>query len=43
LETQENVFVHINAVSGEINENDSVTFEMVRGPKGWNAVNVKRN
>ena len=43
LETQENIFVHINAVSGEINENDSVTFEMVRGPKGWNAVNVKRN
>lgn len=42
LETQENVFVHINAVSGEINENDNVTFEMARGPKGWNAVNVKK-
>jgi cold shock CspA family protein len=43
LETQENIFVHINAVSGEIVENDSVTFEMARGPKGWNAVNVKKN
>ena len=43
LETQENIFVHINAISGEIAENDSVTFEMARGPKGWNAVNVKKN
>ena len=43
LETQENIFVHINAVTGEIVENDSVTFEMARGPKGWNAVNVKKN
>jgi cold shock CspA family protein len=41
LETQENIFVHINGVSGTIEENDMVTFEMVRSPKGWNAVNVK--
>jgi len=41
LETQESVFVHINGVSGTIAENDMVTFEKMRGQKGWNAVNVK--
>ncbi|MEY4602957.1 MAG: hypothetical protein RIT43_249 [Bacteroidota bacterium] len=41
LETQETVFVHINGVLGTISENDLVTFEKVRGPKGWNAVHVK--
>ncbi|MCE2713228.1 MAG: cold shock domain-containing protein [Cryomorphaceae bacterium] len=41
LETQETVFVHINGVLGTITENDMVTFEKVRGPKGWNAVHVK--
>jgi cold shock CspA family protein len=42
LETQDNIFVHINGVIGTIAENDKVTFEKVRGPKGWNAVNVKK-
>jgi cold shock CspA family protein len=42
LETQESIFVHINGVSGTITENDTVTFEKVRGQKGWNAVNVKK-
>lgn len=41
LETQETVFVHINAVLSPISENDMVTFEKVRGQKGWNAVHVK--
>ena len=41
LETQETVFVHINAVLSPISENDMVTFEKVRGQKGWNAVQVK--
>ena len=41
LETQENIFVHINGVLGSIDENVMVTFEKVRGPKGWNAVHVK--
>ena len=40
-ETQENIFVHINGVLGTIAENDNVTFEKIRGPKGWNAVHVK--
>jgi cold shock CspA family protein len=41
LETQETIFVHINGVLGTITENDMVTFEKVRGQKGWNAVHVK--
>jgi cold shock CspA family protein len=42
LESQENVFVHINAVIDSISENDKVTFELERGPKGYNAVHVKK-
>jgi cold shock CspA family protein len=42
LKTQENIFVHINAVSGELTEKDKVTFEVVRGVKGLNAINVKK-
>jgi cold shock CspA family protein len=41
VETQENIFVHINSVLGTIDENDMVTFEKVRGQKGWNAIHVK--
>jgi len=40
--SQESIFVHVNAVSGTIAENDKVTFERVKGQKGWNAVNVKK-
>jgi cold shock CspA family protein len=39
--TQESIFVHINAVDGDIKENDKVTFQVQMGPKGLNAVDVK--
>ncbi|MDO6390130.1 cold shock domain-containing protein [Pontibacter sp. BT731] len=39
--TQERVFVHQNALVNAIKENDRVTFEVEKGPKGLNAVNVK--
>lgn len=42
LSTQENIFVHISGVLEEIAENDQVTFERIRGPKGWTAVKVKK-
>ncbi len=42
LVSQENVFVHVNAVLDSIDENDKVTFEITRGPKGFNAVNVRK-
>jgi cold shock CspA family protein len=37
----EKYFVHINGCLDEIQENDKVTFELERGQKGMNAVNVK--
>ena len=40
--TQEKYFVHISQVQDEIAENDRVTFELERGPKGMNAVRVKK-
>ncbi|MTI32458.1 cold-shock protein [Xanthovirga aplysinae] len=42
LETQEKFFVHVNGCLEEIKENDKVTFELERGPKGMNAVQVKK-
>ena len=39
--TQQDVFVHINALIEPIKENNKVTFEIVKGPKGPNAINVK--
>ena len=42
LETQETVFVHINGILETITDNDNVTFERVRSPKGWSAVHVKK-
>lgn len=42
MQSQENIFVHINGVVGQIDENDRVTFEVMKGAKGLNAVNVKK-
>ncbi len=39
--THEDFFVHINGLTETIKENNKVTFEIVKGPKGPNAVNVK--
>jgi cold shock CspA family protein len=41
LETQQSVFVHINDLVDSIKENNKVTFEIERGPKGLKATNVK--
>ena len=40
-ETQESVFVHVNALTNPIKENDKVTFEVEMGMKGPTAVKVK--
>lgn len=42
LKTQESIFVHINALTEPIKENNKVTFEVEMGPKGPNAVSVKK-
>ncbi|MCS5489274.1 MULTISPECIES: cold-shock protein [Algoriphagus] len=37
----EDVFVHFSGLVDEIRQNDRVTFDLVQGKKGINAVNVK--
>jgi cold shock CspA family protein len=39
--TQEDVFVHVSGLLEAIKENNKVIFEIVKGTKGPNAVNVK--
>ncbi|HTX88679.1 MAG TPA: cold shock domain-containing protein [Bacteroidales bacterium] len=40
-ETGEEIFVHKSDVQGTIKENDIVEFEVQKGKKGLNAVNVR--
>jgi cold shock CspA family protein len=40
-ESQESIFVHINNLTEAVKENDKVTFETEKGPKGLSAINVK--
>lgn len=37
----EEVFVHISGLREEIRQDDDVSFDLVQGKKGVNAVNVK--
>ncbi len=41
LQSQESVFVHVNALEEAIRENDKVTFETEQGQKGLSAIKVK--
>ena len=40
--TQERYFVHVSGMLEELGENDKVTYELERGPKGMNAVRVSK-
>ncbi|MES2266995.1 MAG: cold shock domain-containing protein [Bacteroidota bacterium] len=42
LDSQDSIFVHVNALTEEIRENDKVTFEIEQGQKGPTAVKVKK-
>jgi cold shock protein len=42
-ETQEEIFVHVSGLTDNIRENDKVSFDLVDGKKGKNAVNVKKS
>jgi cold shock CspA family protein len=42
LNSEEKYFVHANGLLEQIKENDKVEFELEQGPKGWNAINVKK-
>ena len=41
MQTQESIFVHVNALTEPIKENNKVTFEIEPGQKGPTAVKVK--
>lgn len=41
IDSKEDVFVHESGLIDDIRENDRVEFDMERGKKGMNAVNVK--
>ena len=40
--SQDSIFVHVNALIDPITEGSKVTFEVEKGPKGLNAVRVKK-
>jgi cold shock protein len=40
-DSNEDIFVHETGLIDEIRENDKVEFEVERGKKGLNAINVK--
>jgi len=42
LQTQESIFVHINALTEPLKENNMVTYETEQGQKGLSAINVKK-
>jgi cold shock CspA family protein len=42
MQSQESVFMHVNQLSERIKENEKVTFEIESGPRGLNALNVKK-
>ena len=41
-QTGESVFVHINQLQDRIKENDKVSFDVEKGPRGLSALNVKK-
>ena len=41
LETEESYFFHVNSLVDPVKENNKVSFEIEKGPKGLNAVNVR--
>ncbi|MFA8434623.1 MAG: cold-shock protein [Marinifilaceae bacterium] len=40
-ETQEDIFVHVTGLIDKIDQGDVVSYDVVEGKKGLNAVNVK--
>ncbi len=41
LQTQDSIFVHVKSLVDDIQENDQVTFETEKTPKGLSAIDVK--
>lgn len=41
-ESNKEIFVHHSGIIDKVRENDLVTYELIEGRKGQNAVNVKK-
>ena len=41
-ETNMEIFVHHSGLTDKVRENDQVTYEVIEGRKGVNAINVKK-
>lgn len=41
-QTQESIFVHLSGLIDKVREGDTVTFKTEKGPKGLNAIGVKK-
>ncbi len=41
-ETNREIFVHHSGLADKVRENDHVSYEVIEGRKGLNAVNVKK-
>ncbi len=41
-DSNQEIFVHVTGLVDQIRENDKVSFDVVEGKKGINAVNVKK-
>lgn len=41
-QSQDSIFVHVNSLQEEVQELDVVNFETEKGPRGLNAINVKK-
>jgi CspA family cold shock protein len=40
--TDQEVFVHVTGLIDQVNEGDNVSFDVIEGRKGLNAINVKK-
>jgi CspA family cold shock protein len=40
--SNQEIFVHVTGLEEKVRENDKVSFNLVEGKKGMNAVNVKK-
>ncbi len=41
-DSNKEIFVHHTGLTDKVKENDAVTYEVIEGKKGLNAVNVKK-
>ncbi len=41
-DTNKEIFIHHSGLVDKVKENDSVTYDVIEGKKGLNAVNVRR-